>query len=157
MATNNSTNNSFPSGLSLAAGGNVLTNYNEAVSWVPIIAGSTSAGTATYTTQSGYYTRVGNMIFCSADVIWNSHTGTGNLLITNLPFNSRNLSNYNPESIVNTINISLPGGTSRTAIGSILTPGTNIISAFVTSNAGANTPISISTSGEIHITIAYLM
>ena len=57
----------------------------------PVIAGGSSAGTATYTDQSGKYTKIGNCVYFRMDVIWSGHTGTGTLKITGLPFtNSQN-------------------------------------------------------------------
>ena len=55
--------------------------------WVPVAAGSTGAGSATYSAQAGRYTRVGSQI-----TIWwyvftsSTHSGSGNLRITNLPY-----------------------------------------------------------------------
>lgn len=155
MTTNNSTNNAFPSGITLGTSGVPFTTYNDGVSWVPTVSGSTSAGTGTYTVQAGYYTQIGNMIFLSADITWTAHTGTGNLLITNLPFPARNLSNYNPESIVNTANINLPGGTARTSVGSIQ-PNTSTVDVYVTTQT-TNSPVAMSASGTVHVTLAYLI
>jgi hypothetical protein len=55
-------------------------------SFTPTIEGSTSAGTCTYTVQSGTYTKIGNVVNIVIKVGWNTHTGTGNLKIMGLPF-----------------------------------------------------------------------
>lgn len=70
-----------------AAGGDVLTMYDEGT-FTPTIVGSTTAGTASYGRRTGRYTRIGNLVTFSIDLDWNSGTGTGNLLITGLPFTS---------------------------------------------------------------------
>jgi hypothetical protein len=155
MATNNASNNRYPSGILIGTSNVLMSDYNDGVAWTPTVSGSTSAGTGTYTIQVGYYSQVGNLIFATAQIVWTAHTGTGNLLVTNLPFACRNLANYNPESIVNTINIALPGGTSRTAIGS-MQANTTIIDVQVTQNSGDNSPVALSATGEIHISIVYL-
>ena len=63
----------------------LLNDYEEG-SFTPVIAGGTSAGTATYTDQNGKYTKIGNCVNFRMDVIWSGHTGTGTLKITGLPF-----------------------------------------------------------------------
>ena len=68
----------------------ILNDYEEGT-FTPVIAGGSSAGTATYTDQSGKYTKIGNCVYFRMDVIWSGHTGTGTLKITGLPFtNSQN-------------------------------------------------------------------
>jgi hypothetical protein len=64
--------------------------------WTPTITGGTAAGTTTYTTQFGQYTRVGNMVFVEATIIITAATGTGNAVIGGLPFTVRNIANYFP-------------------------------------------------------------
>ena len=54
--------------------------------FLPTVSGTTSAGTATYTQQNGNYVKLGNLIFYWFVVVWNSGTGTGSLLLSNLPF-----------------------------------------------------------------------
>jgi len=55
-------------------------------SWTPRAQGSTIAGTGTYTTQNGYYTRIGQIVRASAEIVWTAHTGTGQLQIANYPY-----------------------------------------------------------------------
>jgi len=68
---------------------NYLDDYEEGT-WTPIIRGSSSAGTGTYTTQQGTYTKIGNMVKFQAEITWTSHTGTGQLEVRNYPFTSTN-------------------------------------------------------------------
>lgn len=154
--TNNSTNKRFPSGILIGASNETMTDYLTGASFSPTVSGSTSAGTATYTLQFGIYSQVGNILFVTAEIIWTAHTGTGNLLITNLPFNARNLANYNPEGIVNTVSIPLPGSANRTSIGSIQN-GTNVVNVEVSQNNAANSPVALSVTGEVHLNIIYLL
>lgn len=128
--------------------------YIEQQPWTPTISGSSVAGVGTYVSQSGYYTRIGGMIFLQAEIQWSAHTGSGDLLITSLPFISRNSANYSPEGIVNTQNINLPGGSSRTALGS-MQPGTSTINVYVTTLT-TNSNVALSSSGIVHLTITYL-
>ena len=54
--------------------------------FLPVVIGQTTAGTATYTTQKGRYLKIGRAVFFSFVVGYNSHTGTGNLAVTGLPY-----------------------------------------------------------------------
>jgi hypothetical protein len=85
------------SGLSYVApstSGNVLTSNGSAwtsaapqteTTFTPVIAGATTAGTGTYTTQSGYYLKIGNVVHFSLTCAWTAHDGTGGINITGLP------------------------------------------------------------------------
>jgi hypothetical protein len=66
---------------------NALDDYEEGT-WTPTIAGITTAGTATYSIQTGTYTKIGRMVHVWCEVAWTSGTGTGNLKVTGLPFSS---------------------------------------------------------------------
>lgn len=52
----------------------------------PTVFGSTTAGTYTYTTQSGTYQRIGNVVTFQINVVWTAGTGVGQLCIGKLPF-----------------------------------------------------------------------
>lgn len=54
--------------------------------WTPIIVGGTTTGTGTYTSQKGIYSKIGNMVFIQAYMVWTAHTGTGLMRIGGLPF-----------------------------------------------------------------------
>lgn len=55
-------------------------------SFTPTYFGRTTAGSTTYSTQSGSYTRVGPVVFFIARVTWTAATGTGQAAIGGLPF-----------------------------------------------------------------------
>lgn len=76
---------SFPATQVASAGANNLDDYEEGT-FTPVVTGSTSAGTGTYTAQQGLYTKIGDRVIIQITVTWTAHTGTGNLLITGLPF-----------------------------------------------------------------------
>ena len=54
--------------------------------FTPTVFGSTTAGTYTYTTQSGTYQRIGNVVTFQINVAWTAGTGVGPLYIGGLPF-----------------------------------------------------------------------
>lgn len=54
--------------------------------FTPTVIGATSPGTGTYTTQSGIFSRLGNLVVFEISLSWTAHSGTGNMLIGGLPF-----------------------------------------------------------------------
>jgi hypothetical protein len=75
----------FPATQVASADLNTLDDYEEG-SFTPVIQGTTTAGTGTYSVQSGTYIKVGRIVYVTATVTWSAHTGTGNLRIAGLPF-----------------------------------------------------------------------
>jgi hypothetical protein len=63
----------------------LLNDYEEGT-WTPVAAGSTTAGVGTYGFQTGSYRKVGSLVYITLFMSWSAHTGTGNGLITGLPF-----------------------------------------------------------------------
>jgi hypothetical protein len=75
----------FPATPVLSANANTLDDYEEG-QFTAVVAGSTTAGTATYADQNGRYTKIGNVVYFRIDLVWTGHTGTGQITITGLPF-----------------------------------------------------------------------
>lgn len=68
--------------------------------WTPVIIGGTTAGVGTYTAQKGTYSKIGNMVFVQAYMVWTAHTGTGVMRIGVLPFNSSAVTNaFHPMAV----------------------------------------------------------
>ena len=111
------------------------------VAFTPTISGTTVAGVGTYTTQTGFYTRIGNQVFITANIVWTAHTGTGNMLLTALPFTVRNTAGYTPAGLVNEANFA-PGAavlyliaeftinTTQAAIQGVRSNNTNLATAM---------------------------
>ena len=66
----------------------LLDDYEEGT-WTPSL-----GGTATYTTQVGRYTKVGNIVTITGQVTFSETTASGSVRIASLPFTSVNVSNY---------------------------------------------------------------
>lgn len=79
-ATPNVTSISFGAGSSLSS-------YVTFTSYTVTYTGATTAGTTTYSVQSGFYSRIGNLIFVQFAIQVSAATGTGNVSIS-LPFAS---------------------------------------------------------------------
>lgn len=59
--------------------------YAVVGSWTPVLTGTTSAGTVTYSTQVGSYTSFGNLAIAWFNLAWSLTTGTGNTTVTGMP------------------------------------------------------------------------
>ena len=81
----------FPATQVAATDVNTLDDYEEGT-FTPTIIGETAAGVGVYSRQDGIYTKIGNRVFFSIFIAWSAHTGTGNMLISALPFVSNTAS-----------------------------------------------------------------
>jgi hypothetical protein len=77
----------FPATQSASSDANTLDDYEEGT-FTPTIIGKTSAGTGTYSNQTGSYIKVGQMVSIFIRMDWSAHTGTGNMGFGGLPFTS---------------------------------------------------------------------
>ena len=82
----------LPSTPTLSADPNTLDDYKEGT-FTPTIIGTGTAGTGTYTTQIGWYQKIGNRVYFTVSLTWTAHTGTINMYIGGLPYTSSNISN----------------------------------------------------------------
>lgn len=77
----------FPATQAASSDANTLDDYEEGT-FTPTIEGSTAAGTGTYSTQEGYYVKIGKLVTASIALGWSAHTGTGDMQVAGLPFAS---------------------------------------------------------------------
>lgn len=75
----------FPATQVVSTDPNTLDDYEEGT-FTPTVEGGTTAGTATYSTRTGTYVKVGKVVFIYVGLTWTGGTGTGNMKITGLPF-----------------------------------------------------------------------
>lgn len=75
----------FPDTQNSSSDANTLDDYEEGT-WTPVIYGTSTAGTGTYTSQLGTYTKIGRVVHITMQVAITAHTGTGNMRISGLPF-----------------------------------------------------------------------
>jgi len=90
----------FPATQSASADANCLDDYEEGT-WTPVLQGSSTNPTISYSTQLGRYTKIGNMVnFVLYINVSSISGGTGNAQIT-LPFSALSAStlNYVPISV----------------------------------------------------------
>ena len=75
----------FPATAVASADPNTLDDYEEGT-WTPTIIGSSTAGTATYTTRVSDYVKIGKQVTFNTYIDWSAGTGTGSLQVAGLPF-----------------------------------------------------------------------
>lgn len=63
----------------------LLADYEEGT-FTPTIVGFTTPGVGTYTSQTGLYTKIGNVVYFTIDLTLTNHTGTGVMFVAGLPF-----------------------------------------------------------------------
>jgi hypothetical protein len=97
----------FPATQSASSDANTLDDYEEGT-FTPTIVGTSTAGTASYSVQSGLYTKVGRVVTIQIYIAWTGGTGTGNLSMAGLPFTSGG-TNYGILSVY-PLNIALTAG-----------------------------------------------
>ena len=85
--TANGTGITFPATQSASTDANTLDDYEEGT-WTPQIKGSSSNPTVTYSVQSGYYTKIGNIVYASAYLSWSSISGGSGEFQVSMPFAS---------------------------------------------------------------------
>jgi hypothetical protein len=86
-----------------SADANTLDDYEEGT-FTPTLFGASSAGTTTYTSQNGTYTKIGRQVTVTVYVTASAATGTGELRIGNLPFTVIGNPNYFAAAYVTSLN-----------------------------------------------------
>lgn len=145
----------FPATQVSSAGANTLDDYEEGT-FTPSIRGTSTAGSGTYTTQVGSYTKIGNTVFIRAYVAWTNLTSaTGSLAVGDLPFTSLNLSNhYQAMAVSDVNNITLSALSMLTAYVEVNT--TYIPFTQYAAGGGAAGGVAVDTSGSIMVSGGYI-
>lgn len=118
--------------ISFDGGTTYLNNYTTGT-FNPTVRGDGTAGSGTYSTQVGRYTRIGNRVYVQMYIIWTNLTGgTGNLQVASLPITSSSTANTFPALSV---------------WSSSLTFGSGTLSAYVNNNATTIT-LNLTASGS---------
>jgi len=133
---------SFPATQSASSDANTLDDYEEGT-YTPTLVGSSHAGTPTYTSRSGRYTKIGDVVFVQAIVYVSSNSGgTGRARIS-LPVAVGNAGNA-ASFFTWTTDVDWPSGSnclfqalSGTTSADLYSYGDNISSAGVTDLVGS--------------------
>lgn len=118
--------------------------YYDKGTYVPTYLGATTAGATTYTTQDGWYVRLGNLVFFHGRVIWTAATGTGSAIVS-LPFTSQNTTGMRSIAVVYPTNVTFANG----SIAAQIAPNT----AFFVMNSPATnaggTAVAVEAAGDL--------
>jgi len=121
--------------------------------FTPTVVGTSSAGTASYSTQIGEYQIMDNIVYFTARMIWTGHTGTGDLKIDGLPVACKNVAEYAPSVATNVENLTFPAG--ATAVIGLVNTGAATIELRGAGSNLAPVPVAIDASGNINISGFY--
>lgn len=122
---------------------------NTIQTFTPTITGGTTNPTPTYTLQSGNYTKIGRMVFFSIVVQVSALVGgTGNLLISGLPFTSANITNQYQAGTVST--------TLMLRATYQVNPNTTIMQVFFNDLSANSAQLPATTITSINVTGAYM-
>ena len=81
-----------------------MNDYEEGT-WTPVIQGTGSNNSKNYTNQIASYTKIGNMVYLSFRVSWDSRTSdTGDAIVSGFPFTVNDASNATGSLAGNNLN-----------------------------------------------------
>lgn len=144
----------FPATQSASSDANTLDDYEEG-SFTPVIAGSSSAGTASYSQQIGRYTKIGNRVFFQISIVWSSGTGTGNLRITSLPFTNASGTGFNPPPTLVTQNVTYTAG--HFATGDVPQGQSRVDVYSCPTGGGAIADVTYDAAGDLYVSGQYFV
>lgn len=138
----------YVTSISFDAGTNSLAQFIDTTTFTPTIVGSTGAGTATYTEQSGRYMVIGNWVLFNINLAWHTHTGTGDMTITGFPFKFAAAQSFYP-NVCMMQNIALPANTKWVVIDGVNNAQTAEVTASLDNAAFAQ--VQMSAAGSLHV------
>ena len=142
----------FPATQVASSDANTLDDYEEGA-WTPTIVGTSTAGTGTYSAQSGRYTKVGNQVTCYCEVLITAHTGTGNMAVASLPFTSG--ATYRAIPAIYSSNLALTAGNYLSGV--IDPSSTQLVLIQCPTGGGAAVTVPMDTACEIRFTVQYFV
>lgn len=118
--------------------------------YTPTYLGDSSPGVTTYSTQAGFYCRIGNIIIAWGQVVWTAATGTGNARVS-LPFNTSSVTNTVFAGSVDLLGVTF---TNSTPIAEMTANNTGFVMRSPLTNANGAV-VQIEAAGTIVFTIIY--
>jgi hypothetical protein len=142
----------FPASQISSSDPNTLDDYEEGT-FTPTVIGLTTAGTGTYSTQSGKYIKVGGMVYVEVALDWSAHTGTGNMAFGGLPFNSPVSGNGPGMSVGRVNNLAITAGYYLTGYQS--SNSALLILRAIPTGGGAENTVAMDTAAAINFGLTY--
>lgn len=118
--------------------------YYAKGAYVVTYLGATTAGATTYTTQDGFYVRIGSFVFAHGRVIWTAATGTGSAIVS-LPFTSQNTTGMRGIAVVYPTNVTFANG----SIAAQIAPNTAFFVMNSPATNAAGTAVAVEAAGDI--------
>jgi hypothetical protein len=145
-------------GISFDNGANTLEHYEEGT-FTPTLYGTTTAGSPTYVTQEGSYTRIGNICYVTFRVLWSSLGGaTGSMRISGLPFTIVAGHKNRPVATPTYYHsLSLPSGMSLKGYGVNTTNYIRLQLATNITTSGSVTEAHLTEAGELYFNMTYMV
>jgi hypothetical protein len=139
----------FPATQSASSNANTLDDYEEGT-WTPTFA--FGGGSATYTTRTGTYTKVGRLVTVQILIVTNTVSSPSNTLeITSLPFTV----NENSKGAI-AIWSAGASGSATTAWAGTPTPSTNNLRIYIYAGGGVANPGALIVNGtSLYVTASY--
>jgi hypothetical protein len=135
-----------------SAAANALDDYEEGT-FSPTIIGTTTAGTASYTVQTGAYTKIGRLVNFQFYIVWTGGTGTGDFRVGGLPFTSSATPNFYGACAIGFLNLTLPALGIATA--NVDNNSTNIDLRSYPAGGGAGAAFAYDADGSLIINGSY--
>lgn len=128
-----------------------LERAREFGTFTPTMLGGTTPGTTTYSTQAGYYVRIGNVVLAHGLIVWTNATGTGDAQYS-LPLTPSSDSNARYGVAVRTSALTF---TATSGLQGLILPGAaNFIITGHTTNAAAAT-LAVEVAGAVDFAAVY--
>jgi hypothetical protein len=114
----------------------LLDDYEEGT-FTPVFQGGTTAGTYTYTSQTGFYTKIGNLVYVNVGLanINTTSAGSGSMQISGLPFANNSVRGATGAIRYDVINIV----DSANGLVAITSPSSQFVQIFEVKDDGADT------------------
>jgi len=134
----------------------LLDDYEEGT-FTPEFQGGTTAGTYTYSSQTGYYTKIGNLVYVNVGLsnVNTTNAGAGTMQISGLPFANNSVRGATGAMRYDVININ----DNANGLVAITSPSTQTIQIYEVKDNGADTAASVGDitvgSTDIFINITY--
>lgn len=131
---------------------NIDVTPDASATFTPVIQGTSTAGAGTYSTQTGVYFCMGNIVHFQLQLTWTAHTGTGNIEVGGLPFTSAN-NGINPACAVffNNLTLAAVGNKVEAAL-----QANSTTIAIREIGSGATALIPMDTAADLRITGWYI-
>lgn len=112
--------------------------------YTPTYLGSVVPGATTYTTQAGFYTKIGRVVFFNGRVTWTAATGTGVASIS-IPFTSDATTNMRYSVAVYPLNVTFANGD---LIG-LIAPNSAIFQMNSPATNAGGTAVAVEAAGDL--------